>query len=217
MTLPFGCYESIAAARNPAWGPLQVMWPMPGNATAVLTFAKFGDWREFLLGYGLKRTVPYIVSAKFERAQKLYLLIWIDADLVKAGELVALTALELAVIDRYAGVEKQRRIKIAIENAKKANKELTGGQQRWIDNISFADLLKYMVERDGLADGQLPLVKRCGPPSTVIGLLTGKTTPSLAEIRNGLAHGAPFDGFPKCGLFEVVRDLIDYAYRDFGV
>jgi hypothetical protein len=26
---------------------------------------------------------------------------------------------------------------------------------------------------------------------------------------------APFDGFPQSGLLELVRDLIDYAYRDW--
>jgi hypothetical protein len=55
--------------------------------------------------------------------------------------------------------------------------------------------------------------RRCGPLSKVVGLLTGEITPSLAEIRNEMAHGLPFDGFPRAGLLELVRDLIDYAYR----
>ena len=30
-----------------------------------------------------------------------------------------------------------------------------------------------------------------------------------------MAHGDPFDGLPVGGLLELVRDLINYAYRDF--
>jgi hypothetical protein len=32
----------------------------------------------------------------------------------------------------------------------------------------------------------------------------------------GLAHGYPFDGFPNGGLLELVRDLIDFAYREWS-
>jgi hypothetical protein len=71
---------------------------MPGNPSALVSFASFPAWREFVLNLSLHRTVPEIVSAKFERAQKLCVLTWIDLDLVKAGEMVALTALELALI-----------------------------------------------------------------------------------------------------------------------
>ena len=30
-----------------------------------------------------------------------------------------------------------------------------------------------------------------------------------------MAHGDPFDGLPTGGLLELVRDLINYAYRDY--
>jgi len=71
-----------------------------------------------------------------------------------------------------------------------------------------------MVERDGLTEDQVAINRRCGPTSKVIDRLTGECRPSLAEIRNDLAHGAPSDGFPSAGLLEIARDLIDYAYRD---
>jgi hypothetical protein len=45
--------------------------------------------------------------------------------------------------------------------------------------------------------------------------LTGKTHPTLAERRNSLAHGDPFDGPPTAGLLELVRDLINFAYRHY--
>jgi hypothetical protein len=48
--------------------------------------------------------------------------------------------------------------------------------------------------------------RRCG--GTVVELLTSKRKPSLAQIRNDLAHGYPFDGSPWGGLLELVRDLI---------
>ncbi|MFT9001088.1 MAG: hypothetical protein ABF976_15380 [Acetobacter syzygii] len=42
--------------------------------------------------------------------------------------------------------------------------------------------------------------------------LAGAAT--LAERRNALAHGDPFDGFPTSGLLGLVRDLINYANLD---
>jgi hypothetical protein len=57
------------------------------------------------------------------------------------------------------------------------------------------------------------MVRRCG--GTAIGQLTGEARPTLAERRNTLAHGNPFEGLQTGGLLELVRDLIDYAYRDY--
>jgi hypothetical protein len=37
---------------------------------------------------------------------------------------------------------------------------------------------------------------------------------TLVEIRNRAAHADPFDTMPWGGLLEVVRDVIEYAYRD---
>jgi hypothetical protein len=71
-----------------------------------------------------------------------------------------------------------------------------------------------MVEGDCLTDDLMPIVRRLGPPATVVGRLTGEVKPSLAEIRNDLAHGYPFDGWPQAGLLALIRDLIEYAYRD---
>jgi hypothetical protein len=72
-----------------------------------------------------------------------------------------------------------------------------------------------MVTHDGLTDAKVPMLQRCGG-GTVVGFLTGEYKPGLAERRNDLAHGAPF-GSPCAGLFELVRDLIDYAYRDWNL
>ena len=144
-----------------------------------------------MLGFGLRTGAPWVVAAKFERAQKLYVLAWIDFDLVKAGELIAFTALELALMDQY-GFNVERRKKKSL----------------------FSDQLRHMVTADGLDESKVPINSRCGPPSRVLPVLTGEATPSLADIRNKLAHGEPFDGFPWSGLLELIRDLIDHVYRD---
>lgn len=113
---------------------------------------------------------------------------WIDLDVLKAGELAALVALELTLMDRYGGqIPKKSR--------------------------SFATLLKYMADADGLTDAHIPMIVRTG--GTAIGFVTGDAKPSLSQRRNSMAHGDPFDGLPVGGLLELVRDLINYAYRDF--
>jgi hypothetical protein len=165
--------------------PMLLAWPTQGNAGGFIQIEKAADWRAFVDSLGIDARIPDIVRA---RAQTLYLLGWVDLSVVKAGELAALIALELAVMDRYGGrISKNKR--------------------------SFAVLLKYMVDTDGLTDAQIPMVVRCG--GTALGQLTGETHPTLAERRNSLAHGDPFDGLPTGGLLELVRDLINFAYRHY--
>ena len=184
--------DAVAMAEDRSSSPLTLVWPMPGYVGGTLrSFSAFADWQAFVLDLTLRRAVPDTVAAKFARSQKLLLLAWIDFDLFMAGELIALTALELAVTDRYGAKVRRRN-----------------------GSIHFADSLRYMVEHDGLTDAKVPMLQRCGG-GTVVGFLAGKCKPSLAKRRNDLAHGAPF-GSPCAGLFELVRDLIDYAYRDWN-
>jgi hypothetical protein len=190
MALPAQFVEAISVAAEKASGPLVMPWPMPGALGGFVSFGTFSEWLDFVEALGLGDHVPQIVTAKYLRAQKLLLLSWIDFDLVKAAELVALTALELALHDRYAPRAKA-----------------TYGK------VNLAHLLRYIPEHDGLTDDKVAMNRRCRG-GTVIGLLTGERTPSLADIRNDGAHGYPFDGFPQSGLIELVRDLIEYAYRD---
>jgi hypothetical protein len=164
-------------------------WPSPGNPAAFIEFSTAEQWRAFVSSLSLPGGIPDMVTAKFRRAQMLYFLAWLYNDLIKAGELMALATLELALNDRYGDKVKKR------------------GAYR-----SFADLLTYMIE-DGLTDERIPMVKRSG--GSAIGFVNGDSKPSLADIRNKQAHGDPFDGFPVAGLLELVRDLIEYAYRDF--
>lgn len=184
--------KTVALAGDRSSNPLILPWPMPGNLGGFISFSAFSQWQTFVLDLSLRHAVPDIIAAKFQRSQKLHLLTWIDFDLIKAGELAAMAALELALKDRYGAQVKR-----------------SGGA------VHFHDLLVHMVQQDGLTDEKIPLNQRCGC-GAVVGRLTGVLKPSLAAIRNDLAHGDPFDGFPQAGLLELVRDLIDYAYRDWA-
>ena len=185
--------------------PLALIWPRPGNPTAYLTFSTVGDSRAFIDGFDLNPLVPMIVLVKYRRAQKLYWLGWIDGDCIKAGELAALVALELALLDRYGD---------------KARRPRNGGPPR------LNALLEYMVEQDGLTNEDLPIYRKNG--GDVIANLyetkesrearkgtLGSPPMTIVERRNRAAHGDPFDNTPAAGLIEVVRDLIEYAYRHF--
>ncbi len=165
-----------------------IAWPTQGNAGGFISFERATDWRAFVESLAIDARIPEIVRAKYARAQTLYLLGWVDFSVLKVGELAALIALELALMDRYGGqVTKSKR--------------------------GFAALLKFMVESDEMTDDRIPMVVRCG--GTAVGQLIGATHPTLAERRNALAHGDPFDGLPTGGLLELVRDLINYAYRQY--
>ena len=162
--------------------PLLLAWPTQGNAGGFISFEKFADWHAFVESLAIDARIPGIVRAKYARAQILYLLGWVNFSVVKAGELAALIALELALMERYGGrISKNKR--------------------------SFATMLRCMVEDDGLTDAQIPMVVRCG--GSAVGQLIGDVHPTLADRRNAMAHGDPFDGLPTGGLIELVRDLIN--------
>lgn len=187
-------------------GPLTLPWPQPGAPAGFRTFANLADWTTCLDDLGLRSGIPDIVAAKYRRAQKLYLVAWIDTDLIKAGELVAMTALELALNDRYGH-------KVAPRGKPPKPSMMRGPPKK-----AFADLLDHMVTHDGLTDDMIPMIRRYG--GTVIDRLRLErdggppvSRPTLPQIRNDLAHGHPFDGMPRSGLLELVRDLIHYAYR----
>lgn len=169
--------------------PLLLSWPMDGVPAGWLSIKTPEEWRTFIASLSLPNGIPEIVSAKYRRSQMLYFLAWLYPDLIKAGELVGLTTLELALRDCYGTRVKGR------------------GNRK----PDFAALLQYLP-KDGLTDDKIPMVRRSG--GTAIGFVTGKSKPSLAERRNLLAHGDPFDAFPCGGLLELVRDLIGFAYRE---
>jgi hypothetical protein len=183
--------KSIEVAAGQISRPLTVPWPERGKPNAFRTFNTFSAWRDFVLELRLRDTLPQIITAKYQRALKLHLMVWIDFDLIKVGEMAALAALELALKDRYG-----HRIK---KNAR--------------GELRFADLIRFVVEGDGLTEAKFPMSGRYG--GTIVPVLTGTQRPSLADIRNSSAHGDPFDGYPWSGLLELVRDLIKYAYRDW--
>jgi hypothetical protein len=168
--------------------PLLLSWPMDGIPVGWLSIQTPQAWQEFVASLNLPTGIPEIVTAKYRRAQMLYFLAWLYPELIKAGELVGLTTLESALRDRYGDKVKGRRGK----------------------KPDFAALLQHMP-KDGLTDDKIPMVQRS--QGTAIGFITGKNKPSLAERRNSLAHGDPFDALPCGGLLELVRDLIVYAYR----
>lgn len=175
---------------------LTIAWPMPGNAGAIVHFSTADEWRRFILSLDVHSSLPMIIAGKFRRAQKLYMFGWIEPDVIKAGELAALAALELALKDRYLGLYK----------------EWVQGRGAKLPNlITLPHLLRYMVDVDGVTNEQLPIFRKSG--GDPVGMLFGKDKMSLVEIRNSLAHGDPFDGLPYGGLLEHVRDLINFAYR----
>lgn len=171
----------------PREAPLVPPWPEAGAPGGLVTFEDASSWRDVVAGLSLSPFVPAIVGIKYARAQKLYLLGWIDTALIEAGDPVEMTVIELAVTDRYGHLFPKRRGSLSVP-------------------------LKHMVEGDGLTDAAIPMVVRCG--GTAIGQLTGDTEPTLARRRNQAAHDDPFDGMPVGGLLDLVRDLIAYAYRD---
>lgn len=190
--------DILASVRRST--PFVVPWATKQTPAALLEFGSPNAWLSFLEERSLDPHVPQIVSSKYSRAQRLYALSWLEFDLIKAGEMVAMTALELALKDRYASRLSSKRPMLDA-------------------------LLRYLVNEDHLTDDALPFTRLYGGSVKTI-LFEGDDAredrkkygrpeqTTLASIRNRLAHGDPFDGLPWNGLLELVRDLIEYAYRD---
>jgi hypothetical protein len=173
-------------------GPMTLMWQTPHSAAELVTFDHAADWQRCVRGFTLQSTPPQIVTRKFQRALTLYELAWFSYDVFKPAELAALAALELALLNHYGTA------------AKPARKPRKGED---VVRASFSELLRHMVEKDGLTPRAIASLAR-NKVSEI-----GPVFQNLLRIRNGLAHGDPFDGQHQVGLIELVRDLIDYAYR----
>jgi len=212
MALTADFLDAVAAAAEWLPGPRTVPWPTPGNLGGFVQFDSFAQWQSVLLGFRLPAGVPLNMVDGFDRALKLYLLAWLDFDVITAGELAALAALEHVLRDCYLGKFREKHNKRIAEKAQKEKRSPNIKEQFRPERIPFADLTKYMVESDGLTDDKLPSVRRLG--GSVVKLLTGERDPSLAGIRNPRAHGNPFGSGYQSGLIEVIHDLIVYAYRD---
>jgi hypothetical protein len=206
--------EIVALAATKSPGIKMLPWPTQGNPGGFMSFQNYNEWQSFILNLNLRSGLPDIVVHKFERAIKLHLLAWADMDLLKAGELVAMTTLELVVKDRYFQKAIVPRREAANQKANNKGRVPYKYEMERAEQPSFSDLLKFMVTHDDLTDDKLPIYHRAGAGSVIAGL-TGDVKPGLSGIRNRMAHGHPFDTMPWAGLLEVVRDLIEYAYRDW--
>ncbi|KAA3509197.1 hypothetical protein [Agrobacterium rosae] len=169
-------YERVDIAAGAFPGVRSIAWPIAGNPGGFVSFDDYWEWRTMFLSFSLHKAVPRIVTAKFNRALKLHLLAWIDADLFKAGELVGWTALESALTEVYKG---------SILSKRRSEAALAGSA--FSEKVTLAQMLKYMVMDDGLTDGQISLVLRTG--GSIVDRLIGRQQPALNRLRNDLAHG----------------------------
>ncbi len=166
--------------------PLVIQSPVPGQPTAILQFTNLADWRRHVLGLRLRGATPPIFRRKHDQALQLLFMAWLDVTVIKLAELGALATFEGACKARYPNQEFR-----GLENA-----------------------LKYLIEHEGLVDEAFRVYRETGGAIVQNLLPTSKdgSGSGFSEIRNRLAHGDPFEILPWCGLFEIVRDLIDFMY-----
>lgn len=154
---------------------------------ALTNLARGGDsragWREYVTGLSPLGEPPEVIARGYSRTLRVLYLAWLDASVIKLAELAALANLESAIKCRY-----HKRFK-GLESA-----------------------LNYLVEQVGVTDADLLVVRECSGSVVANLLKMDHGGPALSEVRNQLAHGDPFETMPRAGLFEVVRDLIDFMY-----
>lgn len=212
---PFALFDGTTEAMDTlaTWlehfpGGVCMHWPHPTSPAALTSFPTVETWRQALNALDLDPTcsAPAVVRIKYRRAQKLYLLAWADADVILAAEMVAFTALELALNDRFGLLIKG----LSPPPKKKKEPSATG----MIATPLLSDLLDHLVTHQGIRELDFPTA-RIGGGRVVnrlrkIGPLADR--PTLTEMRNRHAHGSPIEGGPLSGLLHVIRDLIHYCY-----
>jgi len=169
--------------------PLQIVGPVPGNPAAIREFNNLADWRSYVLGLQLRGSVPKAFRRYHNQALRALFFAWLDDGVIQVAELWALATLEGTIKARYPEMK---------ERAKEEGIKFPG--------LEYA--LRYLVNQGGLTDEAL----RESGARVLQNVLKDGNGSSLSDIRNGLAHGNALGGMPWGGLFEVIRDLIDFMY-----
>lgn len=211
MTIAPEFLDALALAAENFPGPRQIPWPQPSIPGGFVSFANFAEWQRVVLGFRLPNGVPDDMVALFDRALKLYLVAWLDFDLITSAEMAALAALEHSLRDCYLGHFREQHNKAIVAKAVKEKRLPSVEENFKPEKIPLAVLLRHMHEHDGLTDDKVSCVRKYGV--SVMKLLTGESDPSLASMRNARAHGNPLGSDYRSGLLELARDLIEYAYR----
>lgn len=148
------------------------------------------EWRDYLLSLQIRSAkVPAIHAGAYHVALRMLLLAWADTCLIKPAELQALRSLESALRGVY--------FQVLFERRRASKPKLVPEKFR----PGLGDFLDYMAAHDDL--------------DTALHNKSKKTTGNaLSIIRNGLAHGDLFNGWPWGGLLESVRDVMEHAHRN---
>ena len=168
--------------------PLVLPAPEPGNPSALRQFTTIAQWHAYLNDLHLSGDSPGVLRRDYDYVLRVLSLAWWDSSVIKLAELAALARLEVAIAMRYP--EKKFR--------------------------SLEAALRHLVKHSGMTSADLRSYGECGG-ATVENLLKDKSSSpgsSLSEIRNRLTHGDQIEtmSWSWAGLFEVVRDLIDFMY-----
>ena len=169
----------------------------PSSTGQILEFNDIAEWRDFLYSFRIRsHRVPAVYADQFHVALRTMLFAWADSNMIKVAEMAALRALESSLQYNYY------RPLLAANPPRKKKPPKQQGQVPPAEPTRFglAKYLDYAERHDGL--------------STVYEINKFKdNVNALNRIRNGLAHGDIFSGFPWEGLLETVREIIEHAWR----
>lgn len=169
----------------------------PSSTGQILEFNNIPEWRDFLYTFRIRsHRVPAVYADQFHVALRTMLFALVDASMIKVAEMAALRALESSLQSIYYPVL------LAANPPRKKKPPKQQGPLPPAEPTRFglAKYLDYAERHDGL--------------STVYEFSKFKdNVNALNRIRNGLAHGDVFTGFPWGGLLETVREIIEHAWR----
>lgn len=176
----------------------QKYFQYPSSNGQILEFHHIAEWRGYLDSCRIRsRRVHPVFASQFYVALRTMLFAWADAGMIKVAEMAALRALESSLQYNYY----QHILAANPPRKKKTPKQRGQLPPAEPTRFGLAKYLEYAELHDGL--------------SAVYDFSRFKdNVNALNRIRNGLAHGDIFSGFPWGGLMETVRDIIEHAWRN---
>ena len=178
---------------NPEYADGEFRYPMANGQLKIFASAK--EWYEYVRGlriYPTQVTLPYVDA--FDEALRALFMAYLFPEFTKMAEMKALATLEGALKEAYRHkmCERVRKPKVP------GSPPVVEHQQRCAE---LAVCLEWAVNNDGL---EARLVDRT---------IGWRRPEALNVIRDKQMHGRFEEMLPWGGLFEVIKETIEYAFR----
>lgn len=170
----------------------------PMDNGQIKQFASVEQWYDYVQSLRIKpHQVPLPYLDAFDEALRALFMTYIIPEFCKMAEMKALSTLEGALKEAYRHQMCKQLVK---KSQTESGESSTGSVHRC---AALADCLEWAEQHDGLEPNLFD--KKIGQ----------RRPEALNVIRDKQMHGRLEEMFPWGGLFEVIQETIEYAFRNW--